>query len=95
LADGGVVLFIDRSRELLMVHYRSEVLLPDQAPASRKSRAKRAAHENVVIQIPDRCLTRASIVKEIVRLPVAIKVGSSYQRPATGQSRPKSASNEG
>ncbi len=72
-----------------------EVLLPDQAPAGRKSRAKCGAHENLVIQIPDPCLTRASIVKEIVRLPVAIKVGSSYHRPATGQSQPKSASDEG
>ncbi len=72
-----------------------EVLLPEQAPAGRKSRAKCGAYENLVIQIPDRCLTRASIVKEIVRLPVAIKVGSSYHRPATGQSQPKSASDEG
>jgi hypothetical protein len=27
--------------------------LSDQAPAGRKSRAERAAHENVVVQIPD------------------------------------------
>src|SRR5439155_1320715 len=50
-------------------------LLPDQAPAGRHSRAKRAADENVVVHVPDRCLPHRGIVKHIVWLSVSVKVG--------------------
>jgi hypothetical protein len=71
-----------------------ELLLPDQAPASRKSRAVSAVDENVVVEIPDRGLSRPSIVKHIVWLSVSVKVGCRHERPATGNVRPISAPNE-
>ena len=71
-----------------------EIRHTSQSPTGRKSGSERAANENVVVQIPDRCLTRAGIVKDIVWLAIAVKVGRSYQRPATGRSGPKNAPNE-
>jgi len=65
--------------------------LPYQPPARGNSGAEGGANENVVVQIPDHCLTGAGVVTEIVRLPVAVKIGAGYQHPATGRSRPKSA----
>ena len=65
-----------------------------QGPVGRKRWAERPADENVVVQIPDRCLTRVGILKHIVRVAVAVKVGRSHQGPATGQSRPKSSADE-
>jgi hypothetical protein len=65
--------------------------LPYQPPAGGNSGAEGGANENVVVQIPDHCLTRAGVVKEIVRLPVAVKIDGGYQHPATGRSRPESA----
>ena len=67
---------------------------PDQAPAGRKSGAERTTNKHVVVQIPDRRLTRRGIVKEIVWLPVAVKVGCTYQGPATGQTRRKSSADK-
>src|SRR5205807_5750341 len=67
--------------------------LCDQGPAGRKSWAESAADENVVIHIPDRCLSRPSVVKHVVRLPVPVKVGCRHQRPASGNGRPVSSSN--
>jgi hypothetical protein len=49
--------------------------LPYQPPAGRNSGVEGGANENVVVQIPDRCLTHTGVVKEIVRLPVAVKIG--------------------
>jgi len=65
--------------------------LPYQPPAGGNSGAEGGANENVVVQIPDHCLTRAGVVKEIVRLPVAVKIVGGYQHTPTGRSRPKSA----
>jgi hypothetical protein len=45
-----------------------EVLLPDQAPAGLKSRAVRGANENVIVHIPDRCLTGADITEDPIRV---------------------------
>src|SRR4029453_8837083 len=67
---------------------------PDQAPASWKSGSERGTNENVIVQIPDRCLTRADIVKDVVWLPAAIKVGRSYQGPACGKSGSERGTNE-
>ena len=55
-----------------------EIRHTTQSPTGRKCGTERAANKNVVIQIPDRCLTRRGIVKDIVRFPVAVKVGRSY-----------------
>ena len=52
-----------------------EIRYPSQSPVGRKSWAETAAHVNVVVQIPDRCLMRAGVVKHVVRLAVAVKVG--------------------
>ena len=57
------------------------------APASRKGRPKQAGAENVVVKIPYRRLSRASIVKQVIRMAVPIKV--SHARHAPGH-RPKS-----
>src|SRR6266478_5319450 len=59
-----------------------EMLLPDQAPAGLKSRAVRGANENVIVHIPDRCLPRSSIVKQVVWLQVSVKIGRRHERPA-------------
>src|SRR5438093_409501 len=48
---------------------------PRYLPAGRKSWTVRAADENVVVQIPDRCLTRAGVLKYIIRFSVAVKIG--------------------
>ena len=55
---------------------------PYHAPASRKSRPIQAGAENVVVKIPYRRLSRASIVKEIIRMAVAIKVSHTHHAPA-------------
>ena len=64
----------------------------DQAPARGESRTESAADVGIVVQIPDRCLPRPSIVKQIVRVAVSVKVSSGHQRPATGKCRSKSSS---
>src|SRR5919198_5371614 len=64
--------------------------LCDQGPASRESWAKCAADENVVVQIPDRCLTGAGVVKQIVWVAVEVEVCCCYQYPAALNSRTKS-----
>src|SRR6266446_1180521 len=51
---------------------------PDQAPADWEGRAKCGTDVNVVVQIPDRCLASAWIVKQIIRTPVTVKVSRSH-----------------
>src|ERR1700693_1309003 len=53
-------------------------LLAEHAPARRKSWAVGSGDEDVVVQIPDRCLTAAGIVKQIVRMAVPIKIRYSH-----------------
>jgi hypothetical protein len=65
-----------------------EIRHTSQSPTCWQCGSKRAANKNVVIQIPDRCLTRRGIVKDMVWFPVAVNVGRSYQGPATGRTRP-------
>src|SRR5438874_13318810 len=65
--------------------------LCDQGPASRESWAKCAADENVVVQIPDRCLTGTGVVKQIVRIAIAVEIGCGDQCPATGNGRANSS----
>src|SRR5436853_211734 len=45
-----------------------------QYPAVRKRWAQTTADVNVVVEIPNRCLMRAGILKHIVRVAVAVKV---------------------
>ena len=47
-----------------------EIRHTSQPPASRKSWTVGGADENVVIQIPDRRLTRVRVVKHVVWLSV-------------------------
>ena len=54
-----------------------------QPPAGQKSGAGRAADVNVVVQVPDRRLTGAGVIKHIVRFPIAVKVDALSQ-PAVG-----------
>src|SRR5438477_13507 len=55
-----------------------------QAPARRKSWTVTTSHINVVVQIPDRGLTRAGITDHPIRMAIAIKVGySSPGRPGS------------
>src|SRR6476620_3156366 len=60
---------------------------PYHAPASRKSRPRQAGAENVVVKIPYRRLSRASIVKQVIRMAVLIKVSHAHHAPGH---RPKS-----
>src|SRR5205814_640496 len=55
-------------------------------PTERKSWAVDAADENVVVQIPDRCLTHRSTVKHKVRMAVVVKI-SYYGRSSAGDGR--------
>src|SRR5438552_678802 len=61
------------------------------ASAGRKSGTKQARASDVVIEIPYRRLSRASIVKEVIWMAVAIKVRYPYHAPASRKSRPKQA----
>ena len=56
-----------------------------QPPAGRKSWAVRGVGENVVVEVPYRCLTGAGSLKHIVRFAVAIKV--SHSSPGYGARR--------
>src|SRR6266496_3850233 len=75
-------------------HKCASMLLPDQAPAGRQSRAKCGADNDVVVQIHYYGLTGTGLVKHIVWLQVSVKVGYYRQRPSTGQSRPISGPDE-
>ena len=70
-----------------------EIGYSHEVPTGRKSRTVRGADKNIVIQIPDRCLSRAGLVKHIVRVPASAKVGCSRQWPATRKGRAVSAAN--
>src|SRR2546430_7617971 len=52
------------------------------ASAGRKSGTKQARASDVIIEIPYRRLSRASIVKQVIRLAVAIKVRHAHDGPA-------------
>ena len=56
-----------------------DVFTPQSGSSHGKRRTERAADENVVIQIPDGCLTRGAIVKHIIGLAITVKVGCGYQ----------------
>ncbi len=66
----------------------------DQAPAGLKSRAVRGADENVVVEIPDRGLAAAGIIKHVIRLAVPIEIGSPRQLPSACNRRAKGASDK-
>src|SRR5437870_12769495 len=68
--------------------------LPDQAPSSWKGRAKCGTDVNVVVEIPDRCLVRGWIVKQIIRMAVAVKVSHSCHGASTEVIRPISRSDQ-
>ena len=59
------------------------------APASRKSVAQHPPELNVVVKIPYRRLSRASIIKQVIRMAVAIKVRYSNTLSASRKGRPK------
>ena len=54
---------------------------PYHVPASRKSRPIQAGAEKVVVKIPYRRPSRASIVKQVIRMAVPIKVSHSHHAP--------------
>ena len=70
------------------------VLLPDQGPADWECSAIDADNVDIIVHIPDCCLSSDRIVKKVIRESVTVKVGRSHQGPATGNVRPKSASDE-
>src|SRR6266480_7201731 len=72
-----------------------EICYTYQAPARRRSWAVAPSNINVVVQIPYRGLTRAGLVKDVVRVAVTVKVGCAHQFPATGKARSVRASNAG
>jgi hypothetical protein len=57
----------------------------DQVPAGRETGTVKAACENVVVQIPDRCPASARIVKQIIWVEVAIEIGGPDKLPAAGE----------
>src|SRR6266516_1114726 len=57
-----------------------EIRRTSQSPTSRKSRAERAAYENIIVHIPNRCLRTAGITGHPVRVAVAVKV--SHDSPS-------------
>src|SRR5436189_240837 len=66
-----------------------EIRHTTQSPTGRKCRTEHPANKNVVIQIPDRCLTRRGTVKDIVWFPIAVKVGYCSPSHNTTTWRPK------
>src|SRR5438067_12822880 len=54
-----------------------------QPPTGRKCRTEHAANKNVIVQIPDCCLTRRRIADHKVPMAVAVKV-SYYSRTLYG-----------
>lgn len=50
----------------------------EQAPAGQNRWPVCSADENIIVQIPDRCLTAAGIVKQVVRMAVPIKIRYSH-----------------
>ena len=69
-----------------------ETLLPDQVPADWECWAIDADDVDIIVHIPDCCLSSDRIVKKVIRVSVTVKVGRSHQGPATGNVRPISAS---
>src|SRR5882724_8988273 len=58
-----------------------EIRRTSQPPTGRKCRTEHAANKNVIVQIPDCCLTRRRIADHKVRMAVAVKVDyCSYWR---------------
>src|SRR5258705_10006959 len=57
-----------------------EIRRASQAPTSHKSWAVRGPDKNIIVQIPDRRLSRASVLKHVVRMTVAVKVGEDGSR---------------
>src|SRR6476660_8444228 len=56
------------------------------ASAGRKTGTKQARALDVIIEIPYHRLSRASIVKQVIRLAVAIKVRHAHDGPADRKS---------
>ena len=56
-----------------------EIRYTSQSPADWKSWAERATDVDIVVQIPDRCLTRCGITNHLVRVAIDVKV-SYYGR---------------
>ncbi len=69
-----------------------ETLLPGQVPADWECWAIDADDVDIIVHIPDCCLSSDRIVKKVIRVSVTVKVGHSHQGPATGNVRPISAS---
>src|SRR6266567_3809854 len=59
----------------------------DQAPTTGQSWAVSGANEHIVVHIPNHRLTGAHIVKDEIRMAIAIKVSGCYQFPSIGQRR--------
>src|SRR4029453_8335787 len=72
-----------------------KISCPHQAPARRKSWTPGGADENAVVKIPYRGSTGGAVIEHGVRVAIAGEVGRRPQLPATGKSRPISASDKG
>ena len=65
-----------------------------QLKAARNRRTIRATDKRPPRQIPDRGLTRGCIVKEVIGMPVQIKIRHPRDSPTGWQSRPEPAAHE-
>src|SRR5437764_5572176 len=63
-----------------------EIRRTSQPPTERKSWPERAAHKNVIVQEPNRCLTSPGITEHKVRMAVVVKI-SYYGRISAGDDR--------
>ena len=52
--------------------------LRDQAPADWECWAIDADDVDIIVHIPDCCLSTGRIVKQIIRMPVTVKIGRSH-----------------
>src|SRR5215469_14108062 len=66
----------------------------DHAPAGRKNRTVEATKKNIIVEIPDRCLASARVVKQVVRVDVAIEIGSPLQLIPACNGRPVGAADK-
>src|SRR5205823_14852990 len=63
-----------------------EIRRTSQPPTGRKCGTEHAANTNVIVQIPDCCLTRRRIADHKVRMAVVVEI-SYYGRTSAGDGR--------
>src|SRR2546430_16048335 len=78
LGGRGSRFFTDRRRELLLVHCHSWNGIARPVPAGWECWAIDAEDVDIIVHIPDCCLSTGRIVKQIIWMSVTVKVGRTH-----------------